>query len=123
MVDAKRVRAFHDKAMELAQAAYVEADSGKARELNEAAFLNEREAAELLRETHDLEPSRSVLYRSAATLAVRCGNLAEAERLARIGLSGNPPKEIANELRDVLRQIHRPQSAPRRKRLQAAAHR
>jgi hypothetical protein len=49
----------------------------------------------------DYEPTRSVLFRSAATLALRCGELREAEKLASIGLSGHPPDEIADELREV----------------------
>lgn len=120
MVDAKQVRRFHDQAMELAQEAYVEKDPAKARELHEAAFANERKAAELLREEYALEPSRSVLYRSAATLAMRCENFSEAERLARAGLSGNPPGGIAHELRDVLKQVHRA-TRKHRSKLQAAA--
>ncbi len=48
------------------------------------------------------EPSRSVLFRSAATLALHAEQYREAERVAAMGLSGNPPPEIANELRDIL---------------------
>lgn len=119
MVDAKQVRLFHDQAMELAQEACMETDPAKARKLNEAAFVNERKAAELLKEEYELEPSRSVLYRSAATLAVRCENFSEAERLAQAGLSGNPPSGIAHELRDVLKQVRRSNKKHRRN-MQAA---
>jgi hypothetical protein len=42
------------------------------------------------------------LLRSAATLALDCGEYRQAERLASIGLAGNPPAEIAVELREVL---------------------
>ena len=50
----------------------------------------------------DLEPTRSVLHRSAATLAVECSELREAEKLIGRALAGNPPDDIANELRDLL---------------------
>jgi hypothetical protein len=35
-------------------------------------------------------------------LAVECSQLREAERLIGRALSGNPPDDIANELRDLL---------------------
>ena len=60
------------------------------------------------------EPSRSVLHRSAASLAEQCGEFREAERLIAVALSGNPPEEIAEELRDLLQQVYgqlRPASA------------
>jgi hypothetical protein len=50
----------------------------------------------------NLEPTRSVLHRSAAALALECSELREAERLIGRALAGNPPEEIANELRDLL---------------------
>lgn len=54
----------------------------------------------------DTEPTRSVLHRSAATLAVNCGELQAAERLITTALSGNPPQEIAEELKDLFIQIN-----------------
>ena len=49
-----------------------------------------------------LEPSYSVLHRSAATLAVNCGKLRDAEKLAAKALAREPHPEIAEELRDVM---------------------
>lgn len=66
------------------------------------AFRLERDAAQLVAKT-DLEPSRSVLLRSAAALAVDCGEIEEARRLAELGLQGAPPPEIEAELRETLR--------------------
>lgn len=51
-------------------------------------------------------PTRSILHRSAASLAVECGEVATAERLIAIALSGNPPQEIAEELKDLFVQIN-----------------
>ena len=48
------------------------------------------------------EPSRSILYRSAAWLAVHAGDLPRARTLARTGLAGHPSTDIAAELREVL---------------------
>ena len=46
--------------------------------------------------------TRSILFRSAASLAMDCGKLGDAERLIAGGLSGHPPEEIAEELRQLL---------------------
>jgi hypothetical protein len=43
-----------------------------------------------------------VLHRSAASLAVECLQLREAERLIGRALAGNPSPDIADELRDLL---------------------
>jgi hypothetical protein len=48
----------------------------------------------------------SVLYRSAATLALRCDEVQAAERLVVTGLMGHPPEEMAAELRDLFVQIN-----------------
>lgn len=48
------------------------------------------------------EPSRGILYRSAATLALHAQLLRDAERAAMVGLLGNPPREIASQLREVM---------------------
>ena len=54
----------------------------------------------------EMEPTRSVLLRSAASLALDCGEVRQSERLIAQGLVGNPPEEIANELRDLLEQVN-----------------
>ncbi len=70
------------------------------------AFALEKEAALLCRDQFDLEPTRSVLFRSAASLALDCKEFREAERLIAHALVGNPPVEIADELRDLLQQMY-----------------
>ena len=70
--------------------------------LNRQAFELERNAAQLLLQSFDVEPTRSVLYRSAATLALECGEYVEARRLAHQGLAGNPPQEIFDEIHEIL---------------------
>lgn len=66
------------------------------------AFRLEKQAAEAMVPYLDVEPTRSILLRSAASLALECKREEEAERLACLGLSGKPPSEIRAELRDVL---------------------
>ncbi|MEI6501934.1 MAG: hypothetical protein WCP21_13015, partial [Armatimonadota bacterium] len=71
----------------------------------EEAFGYEREAAQQIPASSDTEPSRSVLHRSAAALALQCGDLREAERLACAALAGFPPMEIAVELRLLIDEV------------------
>ena len=89
-------------------------DQGANARLHEA-LEYERRAAELAAPDLALEPTRSVLHRSAAALACQCGEYREAERLISTALSGTPPETIAEELRDLLLQVYFEQS-PRKKR-------
>lgn len=61
----------------------------------------ECEAAKLLSENES--SARAVLCRSAAFLAFHAGDMAEAARLADIGLQSWMPDEVAEALRDVQR--------------------
>ena len=99
------VEILHREAMELvdqAANARQRGDTNIAKELTKAAFAQEQAAANLVANLLDLEPTRSVLHRSAAMLAVECSVLREAERLIGRALAGYPPSDIANELRDLL---------------------
>jgi hypothetical protein len=96
---------LHRKAMELTDEATLRKLRGQSAEgLLRSAFEAERSAA--LGVDRNLEPTRSVLLRSAASLALECGEPREAERLISIALSGEPPPSIANELRDLLEQVY-----------------
>ena len=100
---------LHQRAMEAADealAARARGEVDRASILSRRAFEDERAAALLVADDESAEPSRSVLLRSAATLAVECGELREAERLIGRALAGNPPAEIAEELRDLLEQVN-----------------
>jgi hypothetical protein len=81
-------------------------DLPAAREHLRLAFEQERQAAAVSAADLSLEPTRSVLHRSAAALALECGALREAERLIAVALAGNPPEEMAEELRDLLEQVY-----------------
>ena len=70
-----------------------------------AAYELEAEAANALTNQLGAEPTRSVLFRSAATLARDCGRFSEAEKLIYKALAGEPPADIAGELQDLLEQV------------------
>jgi hypothetical protein len=103
------IRGLHHRAMELAEAAELarlQGESQNAINLLRDAFQFEKEAASLCTSDLALEPTRSVLHKSAAALALDCREFREAERLIAVALSGTPPDEIAEELRDLLEQVH-----------------
>lgn len=104
----KEVTRLHRTAMDSAEAAFVaqrQGDFKRADELHREAFEKERQAANEVVNRVDLEPTRSVLHRSAASLALICKETREAERLIARALSGDPPTEIADELRDLLEEV------------------
>ena len=99
------VEALHHEAKELVDRAILvrqRGDIDQVTALTRAAFAKERAAADLVASEWDFEPTRSVLHRSATILAIECSQLREAERLIGRSLAGNPPAEIADELRDLL---------------------
>ena len=107
--DGEAVRELHQSAMEhtdLAIAAQRRGNEEEALNLYSAAFNFERQAAQALSSKFDAEPTRSILHRSAATLALDCGQYRDAEILICEALRGMPPEGIAEELRDLLEQVY-----------------
>ena len=101
---------FHHKSMDFAALALMERARGnpsKALALFEQALENELAA---IRELEGLdgvvEPTYSVLHRSAGTLALDCNRFRLAEQLVSKALAQEPPLEIAEELRDLLEQVY-----------------
>jgi hypothetical protein len=100
---------LHRRAMELCDRALLARTTGDqdlAIELFRESFETESRAAALVVGDLALEPTRSILHRSAATLALDCSDFRAAERLIAAALAGNPPEEIAEELRDLLEQVN-----------------
>jgi hypothetical protein len=110
----RAIEADHIRAMEYvdrAQEARRRGDTATAAQNFDEAFRLEKQAAEAMVPYLDVEPTRSVLLRSATALALKCRREEEAERLACLGLSGKPPAEIRAELRDVLMTMWQPAPA------------
>lgn len=100
------VNDFHNKAMEFTELALLarrRGDNQAALPLFEQALEAEVKAIESMDEY--VEPTFSVLHRSAGTLALDCNQLRRAEQLATRALAHEPPPEIAAELRDLLEQV------------------
>jgi hypothetical protein len=98
---------WHDKAMNLSQDALVLKLKGKSGFLDmyAEAFEYEQKAAMIFLNALDNEPKRSILFRSAASLAIQCEKFNEAEQLIEMGLSGKPSSIIAIELRELQAQM------------------
>ncbi len=103
------VRELHDTAMRLAQDALVARERGdhaRAASLAGEAVPAEIEAAERVAKTPASEPTRSILYRSAASLAYQANDFALAQRLVFEGLSGWPSPHVEDELKQLYEQIN-----------------
>jgi hypothetical protein len=65
----------------------------------------ESAAADNVADDTSLEPTRSVLHRSAASIALQLFDTKTAKRYVDEGLQGKPPEEIREELRTLSEQI------------------
>ncbi len=104
-----QVRELHEKAMKLAQLVLVarhQGDIQQAEELARQALGYEVSAADLIPYNDSSEPTRSIFYRSAASLALQCNEFDFALKLVAKGLSGYPPEEIKQELKDLYEQAN-----------------
>ncbi|MDP3115469.1 MAG: hypothetical protein Q8M98_11975 [Candidatus Cloacimonadaceae bacterium] len=102
------IEKIHDEAMEIIDKSHIATLSGDielAKQLKLQAYEKEKEAANCLLNDY-IEPSRSILFRSAASLAYDLGLFGEAEKLACMGLIGFPPEWVADELRDLYENIN-----------------
>lgn len=103
-----KAQQLHQKAMAKAGEAFESQRTGdldRYLALTKEAFEQEKAAAWILFHKFEAEPTRSVLFRSAAQLAFNCGKMREAEQLISAALAGNPPEEILNELRVLYQEI------------------
>ena len=103
------IQELRQKAMDLAEQADLAKLRGSTDQvqgfLRQALYL-ETEAAQMVMDDLTAKPTRSVLHRSAASLAMECGELQAAEKLIARALSGAPPLDIEEELKDLFMQIN-----------------
>ncbi len=98
---------FHDEAMDAAFHAELEKRQGNQERAKEFfAQALELELKAIAEMSEPVEPTYSVLHRSAGWLALDCSNPRLAEQLASKALAGNPQSQIADELRDLLEQVN-----------------
>jgi hypothetical protein len=100
---------LHNQAMKLSQRAMVarhNGDKARAETLAREAFEYELQAAELIPNTKTSEPTRSILYCSAASLAYECQEWEAAKQLITKSLSGYPSERIKEELKTLSKRIN-----------------
>ena len=104
------IQELHQKAMDLAEQADLLKLRGdemsKVKDILQQALKLETEAAQMVADSLASEPTRSVLHRSAASLAIECGEFQTAEKLIARALAGTPPLDIEEELKDLFMQIN-----------------
>lgn len=102
--------ALHDKAMEFTDEALLarrRGDDDVAQSFFEKAFLLEKDAALATQPANENgRLFRSILFRSAATLALDCGNLWEARYLIETALNIAPHSSIVKELQVLLSNVN-----------------
>ncbi len=100
---------LHNEAMDCAELAVIArlgGDHARADTLFARALELEQAALEALPVGVSVEPTKSILLRSAATLALDCNDSLLAERLVARGLAEGAQGAIVDELRDLMEQVH-----------------
>jgi hypothetical protein len=103
------VRELHNQSMQFAQEALIAResnDTASAIALAKQALALEMEAAGRISKDRNSEPTRSILYKGAASLAYQARDYDTAERLVFEGLTGFPPPRVRQELKDLYEQIN-----------------
>jgi len=101
-------RELHNRAMDLFELGLLTARAGKSaesRRLFNEALERETAAADSVAADYELEPTRSILHRSAASMALRIGDVQKAKQYVEAGLAGNAPEDIREEMAVLREQI------------------
>ena len=103
-----KVEVLHNQAMDLAEHAFMLKRQGhiqKAIIKFQEALKLEEEATDFFSISKENEPTRSILFKSAASLAYNAKEYVLAERLIANGLAGYPPTEIREELKNLFEDV------------------
>jgi tetratricopeptide (TPR) repeat protein len=105
----KTAKELHENAMSLYEESLAAKIKGKEKErisLLEKALKLEKEAAFLLKDRFDLEPTRSILFASCATMAYQLSDFRESEKMVANALAGDPQPLVLEELRDLFDKVN-----------------
>ena len=103
-----KVQELHEQAMMLSDQAMVarhQGEKARAMALSSQAFEYELQAVTLISDEKASEPTRSILYCSAASLAYDAKKLWEAQQLIVEGLSGYPSPRIKHALKSLSEKV------------------
>lgn len=107
-MNTRSTKDLHDEAMTLYEASLLERRAGNEHRMTDLltqAFQLEAAAADNVIDELALEPTRCILHRSAASLALQLGDFEKAMSYAAEGLRGRVPDEIRAELTVLRDQI------------------
>jgi len=99
-----QAKTLHNQAMDLAEKAFSLEKQGaleEAVDVFKQAFELEKKAALMIPISEENEPSRSIMFRSAGTLAFHANLFKESERMIGQGFAGYPPAQIETELQGL----------------------
>jgi len=99
---------LHKKAMDLAEAGFLAHKKGQLEQAKiwfQKALELEKQAANLLSQNQNAEPTRTILYRSAAALAYHSEQYDLADELIMKGISDYSPPEIKQELKELAKKV------------------
>jgi hypothetical protein len=99
-----QIEQLHNKAMDLAENAFLAQKKGDTTafiQLSKDAFLLEKAAAMLLQNEQNAEPSRSILFKSAAFLAFDAQEFQECRNMITYTLLGKPDAVIKAEMNQL----------------------
>ena len=101
-------RELHERAMELFEASLLARhadDAGRMNRFLAQALKLECEAADTVADDYALEPTRSLLHRSAAAMALSSFDTKTARRYVEAAFEGKPPTEVGGDLQKLSEQI------------------
>jgi hypothetical protein len=101
-------RELHERAMELFEASLLARhaeDEGRMNRFLAQALKLECEAADTVADDYALEPTRFLLHRSAAAMALSSFDTKTARRYVEAAFEGKPPAEVESELQKLSEQI------------------
>lgn len=102
------VKKLHSQAMDMYELCLLKKhskDYNAYEKLLKQAYQQEKKAAFLLINKFDIEPTRGILFASAANMAIEAGEWVDARKLIGQGLAGDISQELDYELKDLLQRI------------------
>ncbi|MEO0040968.1 MAG: hypothetical protein RL329_416 [Bacteroidota bacterium] len=103
-----KINQLHDQAMDIAEKAFLARQKGDKMtfiRLSKEAFLLEKAAALLLKDKMDIEPSRSILFKSAAFLAYDAQEYQACRDMITYTLLGKPDAIIKAEMKALFLEV------------------
>lgn len=101
----EKINKLHNEAMDTAELAMVEKVRGnnqnKITSYYKKAFSIEKQAAQLMQDRYEEEPFRGIVFQTAAYAAFNAGMYREAEKMVNLGLAGDPPSPIYDNLLEL----------------------